>query len=183
MNGENEIWRDIRGFENKYQISSYGRVRRIEGYDQVRRKSGLLFLRPRKGRVLKGCKHTGGYLTVQLGRGGRRYIHRLVAEAFIPNPLGKPSVNHKDGCKENNSVENLEWATYSENQFHAKETGLAPLAEAHPQSKLSNIDVQFIREHYRPFDPVLGAKALGNRFGVAKSIISRIANGTRRVRA
>lgn len=68
-----------------------------------------------------------GYLKVNLykdGKGSSKRIHRLVAEAFIPNPDNKPDVNHKDGNKHNNNVENLEWVTKSENMIHAYETGL-----------------------------------------------------------
>lgn len=60
----------------------------------------------------------------QDGKGHWRYVHRLVAEAFIPNPLGKPEVNHIDGNRHNNAFTNLEWVTSSENSFHASSTGL-----------------------------------------------------------
>lgn len=92
-----EIWKDIKGYEGKYQVSNFGRVRS---------------LRFGKERVLVGVKDKDGYLLVNLYKGGKHYngkIHRLVAEAFIPNPDGLPQVNHKDECKSNNAVSNLEW--------------------------------------------------------------------------
>lgn len=81
----------------------------------------------RLGRVLAVQKSKAGYLRVELwdrGRGKKHSIHRLLAEAFIPNPEGKPQVNHIDGDKTNNALSNLEWVTQSENQKHAYKIGL-----------------------------------------------------------
>lgn len=95
----------------------------------------------RFGRVIKPQLSNVGYIRVELnnsGAGKKYSLHRLLAEAFIPNPDAKPVVNHKDGDKTNNSLDNLEWATQSENQKHAYRLGLqkpfkksAPLAEHH----------------------------------------------------
>jgi len=103
-----EIWKDIKEFEGIYQISNKGRLKSFKG--------------DTNGRVLSNKNSKGGYLSVILRYGDkRRYtrIHRLVAEAFIPNPLSKPQVNHKDGNKQNNRVQNLEWVTAKENVRHA----------------------------------------------------------------
>ena len=92
-----EQWRDIEGFDGLYQVSNQGRVKSL--------KYG-------KEKILKGVKSCNGYLTVGLCKDGkevRKYIHRLVAEAFLPNPQNLPQVNHKDEDKTNNCVENLEW--------------------------------------------------------------------------
>lgn len=182
MTTKPEIWKDIPGFEGLYQVSSHGRVRSLDTFKKVYR-FGVPYLRKKKGRILKPVKHTNGYLVVQLGRGNRRFVHRLVAEAFIENPEHKPAINHKNGIKTDNTVENLEWVTYSENQIHAKRTGLAPTGEAHPQAKLSNKAVLFIKENYKPFHPLFGAKPLAEKFGVDKSTICEIAKGIKRKHA
>jgi len=95
----------------------------------------------RLGRKLSLQKSNAGYLRVELHKNGmaqKHSVHRLVATAFVPNPEGKPQVNHIDGDKTNNKAENLEWVTQSENQSHAYQNGLqrgyrkpAPLSEAH----------------------------------------------------
>ena len=103
-----EIWKDIPGYEGKYQISNLGNV------------MSLHFKRsPTNNRLLKPMSDNGyGYLKVMLRDNGSykmKSIHRLVAEAFIPNPEEKPNVNHIDSNPKNNRVDNLEWCTQKEN--------------------------------------------------------------------
>jgi hypothetical protein len=104
-----EQWRDVRGWEGIYQISSHGRLRSSKSGDW---------------RIMSVKHSRGWYLTARLSQGQRKEtirIHRLVAEAFIPNPEGKPEVNHKDLNKQHNHVSNLEWVTRIENHSHALE--------------------------------------------------------------
>lgn len=102
-----EEWRDIRGYEGLYQVSNFGRVRSLDKISRNRWGEYLL-----KGCVLAPLVGTKGYLLVRLYKNGSAKtlkIHRLVAEAFIPNPNNLPQVNHKDENKQNNVVSNLEW--------------------------------------------------------------------------
>lgn len=101
-----EIWKDIKDFEGLYQVSNTGLVRSLRND---------IILKPMDAH---------GYNMVFLGRKNARVIHRMVAEAFIPNSEGKPQVNHIDGNKRNNYADNLEWATESENMVHAFKNGL-----------------------------------------------------------
>lgn len=114
-----EKWLDIEGYEDIYEISSYGNVRTKEGYyiNTLGRRC------PRKAKERKVSNHETGYNTIILKNKTYR-VHRLVAKAFLPNSDNKPFVNHKDGDKKNNRVENLEWVTEKENSEHAVNTGL-----------------------------------------------------------
>ena len=121
----NEIWKDIEGYEGLYQVSNKGRVKSFH--------SG-------EGKIIKLGTHPQGYKLVVLSKRGQTKtcrVHRLVAQAFIPNPENLPVVNHKDENPSNNNVENLEWCTQKHNVNHgtcqerkenakkkSKETGL-----------------------------------------------------------
>ena len=109
-----EIWLPIEGYENLYEVSNLGRVRRIESF--VNCKAGSK--RKVSGKILKPRTNTCGYLMVRLSKNGiwRDFLlHRLVSAAFIPNPNNLPQVNHLSEDKLNNSVENLEWCSAKEN--------------------------------------------------------------------
>lgn len=113
-----EIWKDVKGYENKYQISNLGRVKSIERKTPFRNSFITI-----NERILKEIVDKDGYKVVNLYNKGKRKmfkIHRLVAEAFIPNPDNLPQINHKDENKQNNCVENLEYcdARYNINYGH-----------------------------------------------------------------
>lgn len=123
-----EIWKDINGYEGYYQISNQGNVRSVDRFDGVH---------DRKGTIIKPNLKQNGYLQVGLRTHNKRKwigVHRLVAIHFIENPDNKPQVNHIDGNKQNNTINNLEWVTAKENQNHATKIGLRknmPKGEKH----------------------------------------------------
>ena len=120
-----EEWKDVLGFDGNYQVSSFGNVRSLD--KEVRTSIRHSKARKVRGRVLKPHVKSHGYYAVSLPKNGKWHateVHRLVARAFLPNPDKKKTVNHKDGNKLNNHVENLEWASYKENHWHARDVGL-----------------------------------------------------------
>ena len=124
-----EIWRPIVGYEGLYEVSSYGRVRSLDRYV----KCDYEKYRLHKGKVLSPGKDKDGYLSVVLSCNGKHKkiaVHRLVAQAFIPNPDNLPQVNHRDENPSNDNVDNLEWCTakynlsYGTRNIRIKETAI-----------------------------------------------------------
>lgn len=162
-----EIWRPIQGYEGLYEVSPLGHVRSLD------RKQ--IDGRSRKGKLLKQAYDGCGYPRVRLyNNGNKAYsIHRLVAMAFIPNHQNKQEVNHKDGNKQNNIVENLEWCTHAENIRHSFNVNLRNhKGENNTASKATEKQVLKIREMYQNGD--YKQSQLANIYGFSTSIISRI---------
>jgi hypothetical protein len=138
----NEVWRDVKDYEGYYQVSNYGRVKSLGRKDSLKRDI--------TERILKPALNNYGYPFVVFCKNGKTKtftVHRLVAKAYVPNPLNKPSVNHINGVKTINKPSNLEWCTVSENNFHAFRIGLKENAkgESHVNHKLTEADVVQIR--------------------------------------
>ena len=122
-----EIWKDIAGYEGLYQISNKGRVKSLNRLVKDTTKDRVQKIR---GRILKYCDNGKGYKMVYLNKNRERknyYVHRLVAETFIPNPKQLPEVNHKDLNKANNKISNLEWITELDNKRHYRMTEIAKI--------------------------------------------------------
>lgn len=177
-----ETWKPAVGFVGLYEVSDLGRVRNVARSCAGRpKKDGELSSRTLMVRVLKFCRsRCGGYYRAVLyidGRQVRRLVHRMVAQAFIPNPNDLPQINHKDGNKLNNRVENLEWVTPQENSQHSYGAGLSVSrkGDLHGMCKLSPDDIAEIRS----LRGIVTQRELAKRFGVAQSHISRIMIGRR----
>lgn len=130
-----EEWRDVVGYETRYEVSSTGKV-----------------FSHRCGRLLKQHKNPDGYYKVKLQKANGEvhtcFVHRLVAIAFIPNPEDKETVNHKDTNKTNNNIDNLEWCTKGENTRHAWANGCCKITEAQREwaKKLTQMGVEKNRQ-------------------------------------
>ena len=109
-----EVWKDIKGYEGLYQVSNLGRVKSLN-YNNTNKEKIL------KSETLRGYIR---YHLFKKNKGKHYFLHRLVAEAFIPNPNNYPIINHIDGNPLNNNIDNLEWCTYKYNAEHALKTGL-----------------------------------------------------------
>lgn len=158
------LWKPIKGYEGLYEVSNTGKVRSLKK-----------IVNNGKGSILKGSNDR--YSTVSLYKSGkekRRTIHRLVAETFIPNPHNKPQVNHKDGIRENNHIDNLEWCTSKENINHALEIGIGTIGERNGLSKFSNKQVEDLRKVFKPYDSKYGGAALARKYGTSNKTMHYI---------
>lgn len=169
-----EIWKEVSGFEGLYEVSNLGRVRSLDHTTNITPKNNKApYERFVKGRILNGTD-CNGYHRFSLGRGHLIDAHILVARTFIPNPENKRCVNHIDGNKKNNRVENLEWSTHSENQFHSSKNALMQLGSKHVHSKLKEEDVRWILTHYKKQDLEFGCMALARKYGVSHQTMDEV---------
>ena len=158
-----EIWKYINGYFGRYEVSSFGRVK-----SHIYRGHPLT-------RILKLSIDTGGYPIVKLyfnKKSRTTKVHRLVAEAFILNPNRLPQVNHKDGNKQNNNVDNLEWCTCLENQKHAWRIGIHKkrFGEECFVSRFTEKQIKEIREKAGSCT----RKALAKEYGMSETNVSDI---------
>jgi hypothetical protein len=143
-----EVWKDIEGFEGLYQISNYGRVRSVDRYIIHKGKTST-WKQFKKGKIINPVLDDKGYYIVRLKKDKKYHkkVHRLVAEHFLPRVEGKDYVNHKDGNKLNNHVDNLEWCTFLENIQHAYSMGLNTSNKPR-RVQMLDLDGNVIREFY-----------------------------------
>lgn len=178
-----EEWRDIKGYEGLYQVSNMGRVQRLDKYI-VDVSQGGIRTRMFKGHIMNLTIHNvSGYVSMYLSKNGKkkRYlVHRLVAEAFIPNPDNLPEINHKDENKVNNCVENLEWCTPKYNANYGERNYKAGLSKIKCEPHLvvdvysafvSGLKPSAVKEKFQVSDDV--ARRIRYRRGVYGDILSR----------
>src|SRR5882724_7621941 len=121
MKTDVDIWKPVQAYEGYYEISNSGIVRSLERTIAFSKGSRKL-----KSRTLQSRMNNCGYAEVRLSKNGIKkttFVHIILAQAFIPNPDAKPEINHRNGIKVDNSLENLEWVTHSENMLHAYSLG------------------------------------------------------------
>lgn len=153
-----EVWKDIKGYEGLYQVSNLGRVKRVT-----------------TDRILKGSKDSIGYLRVNLHKNNipsTEKVHRLVAEAFIPNLENKPQVNHRDEDKTNNMASNLEWMTAKENINHGTCTQRI--------SKSNSIPIIAINIKTGKSQDFYGSRECARQLGLNHGNITLVLKGKRR---
>lgn len=168
---DGELLADWIGYEGRYMVSNFGRISSL-------RHASIHGSRERDEPVVLSTPLNGnGYPSVMIRVEGDLFkpyrVHRLVAEHFIPNPNNLPCINHKDGDKTNNRVDNLEWCTFRHNLLHARRTGLNPSlwGEGREKSSLKNKDVLII------LNSNISAKELSKKYNVSISAIYDIRNG------
>ncbi|MBN2365739.1 MAG: HNH endonuclease [Calditrichaeota bacterium] len=166
-----EIWKPIANTDGFYEASNFGRIRSWQNNTNT----------PGRRLIPLIMKLTfdDNYKTIMIKCHGERItklVHGLVAETFIPNPLKKPQINHIDGNKLNNNVNNLEWAKRSENQKHAHKNGLMhpPKGSQHWSTSLSEEDVIRIRELYKSGDYL--QREIAQIYDISRSEINMIVN-------
>lgn len=162
-----EVWKPLVYQDKKFanfEVSNTGKLRNIK-----------------TGTIYRQYKNHQGYYQVCVSLGGRNAkkvfrVHRAVAETFIAKVKDKPVINHKDGNKENNNVDNLEWVTSQENTIHALKTGLlVPKSGVeNGQAKFTEEQIKYIRSHYVERGKEFGCNALARKFNVDHSVISNI---------
>jgi hypothetical protein len=164
---QGSVWVRIPGCPN-YAISGDGQVMRITA---TKKFAAGLIMKPTLMKI--------GYFMASLfedGKYRKRYVHRLVAHAFIPNPENKPEVNHKNGIKADSRIENLEWATHAENMKHSGENELSPNGERCPWAKLTVEKVQKIKQLNKGGR---SCRSIAREFKVSDRLIAMICKGQR----
>jgi hypothetical protein len=181
MKDTKEFWIPIVGYEGLYEVSNLGNTRSLD----------RILSHPSKGRITKrgGIKKQTptkrGYKSVTLSKLGKSktlLVHRLVAIAFIPNTNKKPCINHKDGVKTNNNVENLEWVTHSENIKHSWDIGIRVysdeqklmVGDGSPARKVKEVDRKIIYECL--VRKIHTKQELAEKYNVHKTTINNIFN-------
>ena len=167
-----EEWKDIRGFEGRYQVSNFGRIRSVNHYAKIKNGNTRIVV----GKILKQWKTCNGYMFVKMWSNGKRKnlaVHRLVAMAFIENPNNFLLVNHKDEIKNNNIFFNLEWCNHSYNALYGTcQTRL---------NKYKQKSVEMLDKNTKEVVNVFNSmKKAAETLGICKEQISSVCRGKRK---
>ena len=172
-----EVWKliDYKNVPSIYEVSNLGGIRRLSHKLKTKNQFGL-WNAVREEKVLRPCENSGGYLMFRLTVGGKKQVHlvhRIVATAFIPNPEGKPCVNHKDFNKSNNCVSNLEWVTYRENTLHATQNGVLVSYKGR-ESNLAKYTEEEVKKVYTMCKSGVSQSKAGGIMGIPRSTVGSI---------
>lgn len=173
------MWKQVKGYEEFHEVSNYGRIKSLTcfaGNRNICKRKNVFYKKPQISPF--------GYVVGVFGKWNiypkdkMFFVHRLVAQHFIPNPDNKPEVNHKDGNKQNNLVDNLEWVTRQENIDHAYKNKIIPRVIGMRASKCRFTDEQIIEMLNHPEGP----RATSRKFGTTSAYITAIRKGDTRTR-
>lgn len=179
-----EIWKDIPNYIGQYQASNSGKVRSLDRFTEQLGRCGKPYKRFIKGRVLaqKFCK-ANGYFMLCFPKKKTMTVHRAIALAFHPNPLGLKEVNHKNGIKTDNGALNLEWTSSSKNRQHAFANGLqknsiaAGLRRRGSNNATSKLDEATVIQLLADYKTIKSQRRTAKKYGITKTTAASIING------
>lgn len=177
-----EVWRPIKGFDGVYEVSNLGKIRSVDRKGQMKSQSLGYVARKYKGKIIaQNLDSRGMYLIAHLSINGKscaKLVHRLVAEAFIENPMGLPEINHIDENKQNNAVTNLEWCDHIYNNNYGTKAG-STRGEKNSRSKFTEETIRSFRSEYIPRDKEYGLTPLARKYGISVTHACSIVKGRR----
>lgn len=176
---DHEIWKDIKDYEGLYKVSNLGRVKSLKRRIELKGKNqftDFTTFKEIEGKEIKPSINYKGYCQLSLYKNGKsknKQVHRLVAEAFIENPFNKPTVNHINGNKLDNRVDNLEWCTNSENIIHAYYNNLIDITKKYKKINQYDLKGNFIKQWN-------SMKEAGEKLNICSQNISKCCRGLRK---